>query len=1572
MEYDNIRNCQNIYDYLDLIKQTDYMVIVCVKDTAGFWFNDILQNQFYNLGFKESLIKKLMVGYIGISWNSKLLYENLSEKDGCSYYSEKIAHHHISVLSKPYVSGNLSSIMIDGKEFSCNKRGLNIVIYDISKNTVVDSVSFDTHVEKFSCSRININQNIEQSADLHLGKSHYDACLVGCWWGANYGSCLNGYAVYKVLESFGLSVLMLNKHNATVNDWEITNTHNAKFINNFYPKEEVSPIIPFNQLYKLNDYCDTFVVGSDQIWNYGINKLFNMAFMLNFVDDSKRKLSFGTSFGHGMDGTPKDQLPYLKMLLKRFDAISLREESGVNICENVYNVRANQVLEPVFCLEKSQYDELAEHSTLSEEKPYFLTYILDPTPEKREAIKFYEKISGLKAINVLDGDPRVYDRNKKALDLPNIMGKIGSEDLMKLYQGCSFVISDSFHGTAFSIIFNKPFLSIANAKRGIVRFKELLGKFNLMERLAMDSNNIPHDPKFLASIDYSKINSQIENERKKSISWLKDAISIFKSQKEDVIPTKSINFNLNPDLCTGCGACSEICPVHAIKMEKDKEGFLKPVVDSAKCVNCELCTKKCIVLNPEYKNNSNPKCYAMMASDEIRKISSSGGMFTVAAEYVLNFGGYVCGAAYKDNFEVEHIIIDKKEDLYKLRGSKYIQSESGKIYPKIKELLEKDKYVLFTGMPCQVAGLHSYLRKDYEKLYTIDLFCHGITSYKVFEKYHHDVLGGKTLTRLEFKEKQPWGWHAGINAYFNDGTKYSKKIEIDPYFNAYIGHASKNTACGVCKANRLPRQGDLTMGDFWRVQDFDRSLNDNKGTSAVLVNNLKGQEFFDKLKKNMAVVKEAPLQIAITGNRCIENPYPLNKNRNMFFKYFDKLDFESLTKGCLENCLYEQLYLDLVKTVPKEDHEFYYMAKLVAQNANGRKIVTWIRSSKFERVLKQYFGLTVAFGISQRAEALVPGKIEAFTSIKGKSNEYYLVSLDRKYDAELYKTLNAYGYQETKDFIFRMFKPIVLQQYDLSKGNYFDQYGNTIEGYNTTVGKVVFRGFNNHITFGKSNFTAKNLDFNLGANTLIKIGDNTRFNLPSKVEMTGFYHESSLKIGKNCNFSDANFRFFSNEGAVSALINDNCTSSSQFDLHVNQGKRIIIGKDCMFSYEIELWAGDGHTLFDVTSGKNINGNIHDTFSINNQLVIGDHVWVGKQAFLMHGTNIGNGSIVGARSFVKGIFPNNCSIGGNPAKKIKDNVAWSRDSMATDIKRCGAPENVAMTSNAKAPISGMKVLVIGGTKFMGVELVKELISKGNRVTIANRGRAKDSFGASVDRLIMDVSNEESVKNALRGKYFDVVFDNIAYCSLYVNNILSNVKCGKYIQLSSIAVYKNRNIGLSEKDFIPNSYPYKLVDGNVQYGEGKRQAECAAYQNYPNIPTVTVRIPYVTNTERIYFYCKCIAKQIPMNIDSERRGFTFVRSTEVGKFLPWIAAQNFTGSINLASKGIVTVGMMIEYIERKIGKKAIYSADGAVPPFREKTFNIDMNVAEKLGYVPSDLDSWFWELLDRYIARALREK
>lgn len=346
--------------------------------------------------------------------------------------------------------------------------------------------------------------------------------------------------------------------------------------------------------------------------------------------------------------------------------------------------------------------------------------------------------------------------------------------------------------------------------------------------------------------------------------------------------------------CTGCGACYNKCSHNAIRMEYDTEGFLFPSVDDSLCVNCGLCLKSCPVENPKFNNRKEPECYAMWASDEIRAKSSSGGMFTVLAEYVLDQDGYVCGATYADDFTaVEHIIISEKEQLDKLRGSKYVQSDTKKVYSEVKNLLDNKKLVLFTGCPCQVAGLNAYLGKNYENLYTADLVCHGVPSVKAFEKFVNEKKAGKgNVTSLSFRDKAFGGWNHSTVIEFENGNSYKKKRNECSWLNSFLKLISIRKSCGKCKFATFPRQGDFTLADFWDIHRLTPEFDDKKGTSLVLLNTEKADNFVQNIKSEMKLFEKSSLTHAIKYNAQLHNSSLLHNHRQRFFELLDKYDFD--------------------------------------------------------------------------------------------------------------------------------------------------------------------------------------------------------------------------------------------------------------------------------------------------------------------------------------------------------------------------------------------------------------------------------------------------------------------------------------------------------------------------------------------------------------------------------------------------------------------------------------------------------------------------------------------------------
>lgn len=317
---------------------------------------------------------------------------------------------------------------------------------------------------------------------------------------------------------------------------------------------------------------------------------------------------------------------------------------------------------------------------------------------------------------------------------------------------------------------------------------------------------------------------------------------------------KNKNYNniniLNRKECSGCSVCSQVCPQNCIEMIETKEGFNYPVIDEKLCTDCGLCVKKCHALNDNFKINFKQEIYDVRANDEIRIKSSSGGMFTLIADYVFENNGFVCGASWRaDWLGVEHIIIDDKKDLDKLRGSKYVESSLGNIFSEIKKLLTDKKLVLFSGTPCQVSALNFYLGRDYENLITVDLLCNSIVPQKVWRKYLRETFSDNDIKDIEyinFRNKSKIGWDPAHCIYIK--FKYGEYLSHgnnNSYIKLFLRHISVKCECLKCKYRKFERAGDITIGDYWGVSD-----NDDKGVSLVLVNSIKGKEVFEKLNKS--------------------------------------------------------------------------------------------------------------------------------------------------------------------------------------------------------------------------------------------------------------------------------------------------------------------------------------------------------------------------------------------------------------------------------------------------------------------------------------------------------------------------------------------------------------------------------------------------------------------------------------------------------------------------------------------------------------------------------------------------
>ncbi len=344
------------------------------------------------------------------------------------------------------------------------------------------------------------------------------------------------------------------------------------------------------------------------------------------------------------------------------------------------------------------------------------------------------------------------------------------------------------------------------------------------------------------------------------------------------------------DKCTGCGACYNKCPVDAITMEYNEEGFLFPKVSDG-CVNCGQCLNVCPAAHP-LPLHERPDSYAVWASDDIRLKSSSGGMFSLLASYVLKHHGVVCGAAYTDQFQsVHHIWAEDEEGLAPLRGSKYVQSDTERTYREAKQYLDQGRMVLYTGCPCQIAALYRYLGKDHENLYTADLVCHGSNSVKAYQSFIREFSGGQEIEKVDFRDKKYYSWSTPTVIYLKNGDVKKAAWNESVWNKGFLEGVHYRLNCAACPYAREERVADITMADCWQVHRIDPSYDDRKGTSLVLVNSPKGRQLFDKLRRDMKLCRPVPLEEMRKYNGQLRGPSAHHPSRKFFFSHLDRLGY---------------------------------------------------------------------------------------------------------------------------------------------------------------------------------------------------------------------------------------------------------------------------------------------------------------------------------------------------------------------------------------------------------------------------------------------------------------------------------------------------------------------------------------------------------------------------------------------------------------------------------------------------------------------------------------------------------
>lgn len=352
--------------------------------------------------------------------------------------------------------------------------------------------------------------------------------------------------------------------------------------------------------------------------------------------------------------------------------------------------------------------------------------------------------------------------------------------------------------------------------------------------------------------------------------------------------------------CTGCSACVHTCPKSCIRMNADADGFLFPLVSEEACIHCGLCEKVCPIRHLPIPEEGETVAYAAYVTDPvIRAESSSGGIFSALALQVLAKEGAVFGAAYDSQFDVRHICAENSEDLARLRGAKYAQSELGNTFRNVRERLDRGQHVLFSGTPCQVAGLKSFLRKDYDNLICVDFVCHGVPSPMAWHKYvrfrSNMDSGGQLPQRINLRSKDTgWSRYAYSNVFsYPNGKKYACTSGESLFMRLFVGDHINRLSCAQCAFKGYRRVSDITLGDFWGIWDIAPELDDNKGTSLILLHSDKGQRIFTDIQASI-VCKPMTLAQASAQNASLLVSAKTQPDREEILALLRREDFDAL------------------------------------------------------------------------------------------------------------------------------------------------------------------------------------------------------------------------------------------------------------------------------------------------------------------------------------------------------------------------------------------------------------------------------------------------------------------------------------------------------------------------------------------------------------------------------------------------------------------------------------------------------------------------------------------------------
>lgn len=628
------------------------------------------------------------------------------------------------------------------------------------------------------------------------------------------------------------------------------------------------PFYSYSDLKQGNHEYDILVTGSDQTWSPKIG--FYPAFFLEFGPNKALRIAYAPSIG--VSKLSDEEAKHLNVHLQPFEAISCRERLGTEILNRVVKgKRVQNVLDPTFLLTKDDWNKIATKPAITSD--YILCYFIGHKSYYRDIAQQLSKDLSIPLYFI----PVSWQDMGRGY---NLLPESGPKEFLGLIRDARLVLTDSFHGTAFSINYRKTFYTftkVEGGKSGLdnSRLYDILLKLHLEDRLFDTAGEI----KF-TDVDYSEAEKILEEERQQSLAFLKEALI-----------DKRICVH---EECTGCMACESVCPHQAIKIAKDTMGFHYPKKDMKSCVGCGLCEKSCPNnITPDYRKSLSSYVASAVSYDE-QLSSTSGGLASVIARYIINTGGVVYGCTSVDASHIRHIRISTPQEVNLLKGSKYVQSDMTGIMRSVKDDLKQGLKVLFIGTPCQVAGLLTFLRKPYDNLITIDFVCHGVPSQQLLNDivgHDYPSFSDKPL-KIQFRYKDEKGEsHYGIKLINQNGdTVYQENYPANHYITGFLGGMYYRDSCYQCHYAKGERVSDITLGDYWdREQHYSEVHQGKDGLSMMMINTPKGESIRTAI---LEMTRMQPVETDFLISRSGQLRSPMSKN-----KHYSSFKSEYISSG---------------------------------------------------------------------------------------------------------------------------------------------------------------------------------------------------------------------------------------------------------------------------------------------------------------------------------------------------------------------------------------------------------------------------------------------------------------------------------------------------------------------------------------------------------------------------------------------------------------------------------------------------------------------------------------------------